>query len=110
MAADFAPLGIMFNAISLGEIDTAILSPCTETLIADIPMRRLGQPEEVAKAIYFLCTVQSSYINGSRRRAACVTPIGVMAEAPGRPSRLASLAPQNDGRASNHRRQELDLG
>jgi NAD(P)-dependent dehydrogenase (short-subunit alcohol dehydrogenase family) len=34
-------------------------------LIADIPMRRLGQPEEVAKAIYFLCTEQSSYINGA---------------------------------------------
>jgi NAD(P)-dependent dehydrogenase (short-subunit alcohol dehydrogenase family) len=65
MAADFAPLGIRVNAISPGEIDTAILSPGTETLIADIPMRRLGQPEEVAKAIYFLCTEQSSYINGA---------------------------------------------
>ena len=65
MASDFAPLGIRVNAISPGEIDTAILSPGTETLIADIPMRRLGQPEEVAKAIYFLCTEQSSYINGA---------------------------------------------
>ena len=65
MAADFAPLGIRVNAISPGEIDTPILSPGTETLIADIPMRRLGQPEEVAKAIYFLCTEQSSYINGA---------------------------------------------
>src|SRR4029078_13182976 len=65
MASDFAPLGIRVNAISPGEIDTAILSPGTETLIADIPMRRLGEPEEVAKAIYFLCTEQSSYINGA---------------------------------------------
>ena len=65
MAADFAPRGIRVNAISPGEIDTAILSPGTERLIADIPMRRLGQPEEVAKAIYFLCTEQSSYINGA---------------------------------------------
>jgi len=65
MAADFAPLGVRVNAISPGEIDTAILSPGTETLIADIPMRRLGQPEEVAKAIYFLCTEQLSYINGA---------------------------------------------
>jgi NAD(P)-dependent dehydrogenase (short-subunit alcohol dehydrogenase family) len=28
-------------------------------------MRRLGLPEEVAKAIYFLCTDPSSYINGA---------------------------------------------
>jgi NAD(P)-dependent dehydrogenase (short-subunit alcohol dehydrogenase family) len=65
MAADFAPRGIRVNAISPGEIDTAILSPGTEKLIAEIPMARLGQPEEVAKAIYFLCTEQSSYINGT---------------------------------------------
>ena len=65
MAADFAPHGIRVNAISPGEIDTAILSPGTERLIANIPMRRLGLPEEVAKAIYFLCTDQSSYINGA---------------------------------------------
>lgn len=65
MAADFAPHGIRVNAISPGEIDTDILSPGTEALLADIPMRRLGLPEEVAKAIYFLCTDQSSYINGA---------------------------------------------
>jgi NAD(P)-dependent dehydrogenase (short-subunit alcohol dehydrogenase family) len=65
MAADFAPCGIRVNAISPGEIDTAILSPGTEALLADIPMRRLGLPEEVAKVIYFLCTEQSSYINGA---------------------------------------------
>ena len=53
------------NAISPGEIDTTILSPGTERLIANIPMRRLGLPEEVAKAIYFLCTDQSSYISGA---------------------------------------------
>lgn len=65
MAADFGPFGVRVNAISPGEIDTAILSPGTEKLIEDIPMRRLGQPEEVAKAIYFLCTDQSSYVTGA---------------------------------------------
>ena len=30
-----------------------------------IPLRRLGNPEEVAKAIYFLCTDQSSYVHGA---------------------------------------------
>jgi NAD(P)-dependent dehydrogenase (short-subunit alcohol dehydrogenase family) len=65
MAADFAPRGVRVNTISPGEIDTSVLSPGTEKLIADIPMRRLGLPEEVVKAIYFLCTEQSSYINGA---------------------------------------------
>ena len=49
-----------------GEIDTAILSPGTDKIVQQqIPLRRLGEPEEVAKAIYFLCTDQSSYVNGA---------------------------------------------
>ena len=65
MAADFVPHGIRVNAISPGEIDTAILSPGTDAIVAQIPMRRLGTPEEVAKAIYFLCTDQSGYVHGA---------------------------------------------
>ena len=65
MAADMGPLGIRVNAIAPGEIDTAILSPGTEKLVESIPMRRLGAPEEVAKAIYYLCTDQSSYVTGA---------------------------------------------
>ncbi|CAN5495572.1 SDR family oxidoreductase [soil metagenome] len=65
MAGDFGPLGVRVNAISPGEIDTSILSPGTEKIVEQIPMRRLGQPEEVAKAIYFLCTDASSYVNGA---------------------------------------------
>ena len=66
MAADFGPHGIRVNAIAPGEIKTSILSPSTEKqLIPEIPMRRLGTPEEVAKTIYFLCSEQSSYVNGA---------------------------------------------
>lgn len=66
MAADFGPRGVRVNAISPGEIDTSILSPGTEKIVQEqIPLRRLGEPEEVAKAIYFLCTDQSSYVNGA---------------------------------------------
>ncbi|MDP6350780.1 MAG: SDR family oxidoreductase [Alphaproteobacteria bacterium] len=66
MAADFGPRGIRVNAIAPGEIKTAILSPETETeMIPDIPLRRLGTPEEVAKTIYFLCSEQSSYVTGA---------------------------------------------
>jgi len=65
MASDLGPRGIRVNAISPGEIDTAILSPGTEKIVAQIPLRRLGSPEEVAKAIYFLCSDQSSYVHGA---------------------------------------------
>lgn len=64
MANDFGPLGVRVNAIAPGEIETEILSPGTEKLIEDIPMRRLGKPEEVARTIYYLCTAESSYVSG----------------------------------------------
>jgi NAD(P)-dependent dehydrogenase (short-subunit alcohol dehydrogenase family) len=65
MASDFGPLGVRVNAIAPGEIDTAILSPGTEQIVEHLPLRRLGLPEEVAKAIYYLCTDQSSYVTGA---------------------------------------------
>jgi NAD(P)-dependent dehydrogenase (short-subunit alcohol dehydrogenase family) len=66
MAADFGPLGIRVNAIAPGEIDTSILSPGTEEIVAhQIPMHRLGTPDEVSKIIYVLCTETSSYVNGA---------------------------------------------
>ena len=65
MASEFGRLGVRVNAIAPGEIDTAILSPGTDKIVAEIPMRRLGTPEEVARTIYFLCTDQSSYVNGA---------------------------------------------
>ena len=66
MACDFGPLGIRVNAIAPGEIDTAILSPGTSDIVAhQIPMHRLGTPDEVAKIIYVLCTDTSSYVNGA---------------------------------------------
>ena len=65
MASDFGPLGIRVNAISPGEIHTSMLSPGTEKIVELLPLRRLGTSEEVAKAIYFLCTEQSSYVHGA---------------------------------------------
>jgi NAD(P)-dependent dehydrogenase (short-subunit alcohol dehydrogenase family) len=66
MAADFGALGIRVNAIAPGEIDTSILSPGTDAIVAhDIPMHRLGTPDEVAKIIYVLCTETASYVNGA---------------------------------------------
>jgi NAD(P)-dependent dehydrogenase (short-subunit alcohol dehydrogenase family) len=65
MAHDFGPLGVRVNAIAPGEVDTSILSEGTDKIVATLPMRRLGQPEEVASAIYFLCSDASSYVSGT---------------------------------------------
>jgi NAD(P)-dependent dehydrogenase (short-subunit alcohol dehydrogenase family) len=65
MAHDFGPLGVRVNAIAPGEVETAILSPGTDKIVDQLPLRRLGQPKEVADAIWFLCTAQSSYISGA---------------------------------------------
>lgn len=65
MAHDFGPLGVRVNAIAPGEVETAILSEGTDLIVEKLPMRRLGQPEEVANAIYFLCSDQSSYVSGA---------------------------------------------
>ncbi len=66
MAHDFGPHNVRVNAIAPGEIDTAILSPGTDEIVQrEIPMKRLGKPEEVAALIYFLCTPPSSYMTGA---------------------------------------------
>jgi len=65
MAHDFGPLGVRVNAIAPGEIRTDILSSGTEELAESIPMRRLGEPREVADTVYFLCTSPSAYISGT---------------------------------------------
>ena len=65
MAFDFGPLGVRVNAIAPGEVETAILSPGTDKIVAKLPLQRLGQPSEVAAAIYFLCSQESSYISGA---------------------------------------------
>ena len=66
MASDFGRQGVRVNAIAPGEIDTSILSPGTDKIVEQqIPLHRLGTPDEVAKIIYVLCTDTSSYVNGA---------------------------------------------
>ncbi|TCL02747.1 MULTISPECIES: SDR family NAD(P)-dependent oxidoreductase [Sodalis] len=66
MAYDFGRHGIRVNAIAPGEIDTSILSPGTQDIIErQVPLQRLGKPDEVASLIYFLCTQAASYVNGA---------------------------------------------
>ena len=65
MSKDFGPLGVRVNAIAPGEVKTAILSEGTDRIVADIPMKRLGLPEEVADTIFYLCSDEASYVSGA---------------------------------------------
>ncbi|HXP29644.1 MAG TPA: SDR family oxidoreductase [Stellaceae bacterium] len=65
MAVEFAQLGVRVNAVAPGEIETAMLSPETEVLIPRIPLHRLGAPEDVAAAIFYLCSGDSDYVTGT---------------------------------------------
>ena len=65
MAVEFGQLGVRVNAVAPGEIETQMLSPETEVLIPRIPLQRLGKPDDVAAAILYLCSPDSSYITGT---------------------------------------------
>ena len=74
-AREFAP-DILVNAIAPGPTDTAMLGPEStppETLAkeADIPLRRIGRPEEIAAAAIFLAGPGATFMTGQ-----CVSPNG----------------------------------
>ena len=74
MALDHAEQGIRINAVAPGEVRTPMLSaerdftPTDEDLqsMADatIPMKRLAEPEEIAKVVVFLASSDASYMTG----------------------------------------------
>jgi NAD(P)-dependent dehydrogenase (short-subunit alcohol dehydrogenase family) len=70
VALETAKSGIRVNAVAPGPIDTGMLARFTgtpekkATLMAEVPMGRLGRTEEVADAIVFLASDQASYITG----------------------------------------------
>jgi NAD(P)-dependent dehydrogenase (short-subunit alcohol dehydrogenase family) len=65
LAVEFASLGVRVNAVAPGEIETGMIGPEYEALIPRIPMHRMGRPEEVASAVYRLCTEDFGYVTGT---------------------------------------------
>ncbi|OIJ09964.1 3-oxoacyl-ACP reductase [Anaerobacillus arseniciselenatis] len=68
LAKEVAPSGIRVNGIAPGAIATNMLEDFSEeeidTLCGEIPMGRLGSPNEVADLVVFLTSNKSNYING----------------------------------------------
>ena len=68
LARELGPKGIRVNAVAPGITETdmmkAVPKHVIDPLIAQIPLRRLGQPEDIANAFTFLASDEASYITG----------------------------------------------
>ena len=68
LAQEVGPSGIRVNCVAPGVIDTAMNSHLSgddlKTLAESTPLMRLGTPEEVAQAVYFLASDSASFITG----------------------------------------------
>ncbi|CAD7837410.1 MAG: Oxidoreductase, short-chain dehydrogenase/reductase family [Olavius algarvensis Delta 4 endosymbiont] len=65
LAAEVARLGIRVNVVAPGLIETEMIADAPVANIKQlIPMARIGQPEEVARVVRFLCSDDASYVTG----------------------------------------------
>ncbi len=68
LARELGPAGIRVNAVAPGITLTDMMKAVPEAyikpLVAQIPLRRLGQPEDIANAFVFLASEKASYISG----------------------------------------------
>ncbi|KAF1045417.1 beta-ketoacyl-ACP reductase [Xylophilus sp.] len=66
---ELGPKGIRVNAVAPGFIETPILSTVPEEVLHrmrdQVPLRRIGKPEEIANIYAFLASDEASYINGA---------------------------------------------
>ena len=65
LAFELGPLGITVNTVAPGPTQTGYITPdLEERLLPDIPLRRIGQPEDIADAIVFLASEQARWLTG----------------------------------------------
>lgn len=71
LAVELAPLGITVNAIGPGAIDTPMVQAASlpkevmDAMLAGVPLKRMGRPEEVSAAVVFLASDEASYVTGA---------------------------------------------
>ncbi len=64
-AVEVARRGITINAVAPGWIDTEMTADVAKDLLAAVPARRAGTPEEVAACVRFLTSDEASYVTGA---------------------------------------------
>ena len=64
-AVEVARRGITVNAVAPGWIETEMTAALSKDLLAAVPARRAGTPEEVAACVRFLASDQASYVTGA---------------------------------------------
>jgi len=69
LAVEYGPFGILANTLCPGYVDSALTRQNNTpqeigAIGATIPLRRLAQPEEIARVAYFLCSEENTYITG----------------------------------------------
>jgi len=73
LAVELLPRRIRVNMVSPGPTETAIfrretpedqVQPLRDMMTANVPMKRMGEPDEIARAVLFLASDEASYING----------------------------------------------
>jgi 3-oxoacyl-[acyl-carrier protein] reductase len=64
-AVEVARRGVTINAVAPGFIETEMTEGVPEQLLAAVPARRLGSPEEVAACVRFLASDDASYVTGA---------------------------------------------
>jgi 3-oxoacyl-[acyl-carrier protein] reductase len=64
-AVEVARRGITINAVAPGWIDTEMTSEVSKDLLAAVPARRAGTPDEVAACVRFLASEEASYVTGA---------------------------------------------
>ena len=66
---ELGPKGVRVNAVAPGFITTPLLSTVPDNILkeleARVPLKRLGQPEEIANVYAFLASDEASYVNGA---------------------------------------------